>query len=258
MLRTSVLVASEAPPQKPASPRFPQRPYPLRQSMDGRITLYKVGITPPLPSATERGLLDSLAVTRRREAVFFSDSCKLFDAPRGRRSPAHTAADRRDEPPAREPVLPPDPNFARLAAAAKSAAVERSLYQQGSALGLELTERGAISLGLRLSANSRSVDHNQFAISQLGSQPRRGAQRAQNLLAGEGVVIAARLWTMRPCLPCLQSGDRTDPTRARPVPFRFHSFLPEPDTSLRFLRRVRSLAQRRAIMLYRLPKQALR
>src|SRR5690348_8074708 len=40
-----------------------------------------------------------------------------------------------------------------------------------------------------------------------------------------------------PCTvpPCRHSGDRMEPTRARPVPFCRHSFFPDPETSLRFL-----------------------
>src|SRR5258707_279019 len=34
--------------------------------------------------------------------------------------------------------------------------------------------------------------------------------------------------------PRPQSGERTEPIRARPVPFCFHSFLPEPETRQRF------------------------
>src|SRR5204863_9799248 len=39
-------------------------------------------------------------------------------------------------------------------------------------------------------------------------------------------------WTVP---PCRHSGDRMEPTRARPVPFCFHSFLPAPETSFLFL-----------------------
>ena len=46
-------------------------------------------------------------------------------------------------------------------------------------------------------------------------------------------------------------------TRARPVPFCFHSFLPEPETSLRFLVACVPWRMRGAVMLHRFPEQGL-
>ena len=55
--------------------------------------------------------------------------------------------------------------------------------------------------------------------------------------------------------PCRHSGERIDPIRARPVPFCFQSFLPEPETSQRRLGLVRSGALPGAVMLHRFPEQ---
>src|SRR5579859_1552158 len=65
-----------------------------------------------------------------------------------------------------------------------------TLYQQGGALGIELVEGCPIRLGLGV-RHLQAFDHGQLAIGQLGGQ--RGAQGAEQLLAGEGVIVATRL-----------------------------------------------------------------
>ena len=57
--------------------------------------------------------------------------------------------------------------------------------------------------------------------------------------------------------PWRQIGERTEPTRARPVPFCFHNFLPEPETSFLILGGGGTLAHCSAIVFHRFPEQCL-
>ena len=103
--------------------------------------------------------------------------------------------------------------------------------QQGSLASLELVERGAVELGLGL-GDLEGVDDGELAVSDLRGDC--GAECAHQLLLREGVLIAAGLRSMDSTTATPERG-ADEPTRARPVPFCFQSFLPAPETSLRFL-----------------------
>ena len=83
-----------------------------------------------------------------------------------------------------------------------------------------------ITLLVLWSAKSNILHHLQLAVAQL--RRKRRAQRAQLHLARQLIGIARAVADRAPCRHAATAGERIEPMRARPVPFCFHSFLPEP------------------------------
>ena len=96
-------------------------------------------------------------------------------------------------------------------------------------------------------------DDLQLAVAQLCRKSR--AQSAQLHLAGQFVAVIAGLPVREPCRRGARSGLRTEPIRARPVPFCFHSFLPEPGNFVAGLGLVSAGALAGQIMANRLVQQ---
>src|ERR1019366_1493915 len=87
------------------------------------------------------------------------------------------------------------------------------LNQQNLACDAQLVQGLAIELGLGI-LQLEGIDNRQLAVSQLGSNCR--AQRAQQLLAREGVIIAARLRSVyRVAVTPKRRANRTDTCAAR-------------------------------------------
>src|SRR6202167_4850015 len=128
-----------------------------------------------------------------------------------------------------------------------------TLDQQGGPLGIKLVQRRAIGLGLGIS-ELQAIDYGQLAIGQLRGQ--RGAQGAEQLLAGKGVVIAARLGSVNRAAVAPERGAHrayTSPSRTLLLP----QLLACAGDQLLVLGGGRTLPHRGAIMLHRFPQQRL-
>src|SRR3954463_15520704 len=125
------------------------------------------------------------------------------------------------------------------------------LHQQCVLREIQLLEQLAESAGLRF-LQVEALDHGQLAIGKLSGE--RRAQRAQQLLLGELVVVAARLRPVNGATVAPQW--RTDGAHAGASgALLLPKFLARARDQLLVLGGVGTLALRGAVVLYRLPQQ---
>src|SRR5690348_3698555 len=123
--------------------------------------------------------------------------------------------------------------------------------QQNGLVNLQGVERLAEFLGLRLFQFEGVHDH-QLAFVEFRSQ--RRTQRSQQLLAGEGVVIGTRLWSVhRAAVPPQRRTDRA--YAGAPRALLLPQFLARTRYQLAVLGGMRTGAQRGTIVLDRFPEQ---
>src|ERR1019366_10147438 len=128
-----------------------------------------------------------------------------------------------------------------------------TLNNERRARHVELVKRCAIELRLRILEFER-INDRQLAIGELRSQ--RGAQCTEKLLLREGVIVAARLRAVnRVAVAPERRANRTDTRAARAL--LLPKLLARTSNFGTALGLVCALAQRGAVVLDRLPKEAL-